>query len=45
MHCVKLLGQRLMERDIDRQVMEFRVYVTVLSGDTTPSIHVKTVAG
>ena len=32
MHCVKLLGQRLMARDLDRQVAEFHVRVAVLNG-------------
>jgi hypothetical protein len=32
MHCVKLLGQRLMARDFDRQVAEFQVRVAVLNG-------------
>ena len=31
MHCVKLLGQRLMARDFDRQVAEFQVRVVVLN--------------
>ena len=34
MHCVKLLGQRLMARDFDRQVAEFQVRVAVLNGFT-----------
>ncbi len=34
MHCVKLLGQRLMARDFDRQVSEFQVRVAVLNGFT-----------
>ena len=33
-HCVKLLGQRLMARDFDRQVAEFQVRVAVLNGFT-----------
>ncbi len=32
MHCVKLLGQRLMARDFDRQVAGFQVRVAVLNG-------------
>jgi len=32
MHCIKLLGQRLMARDFDRQVAEFQVRVAVLNG-------------
>ena len=34
MHCVKLLGQRLMARDFDRQVAEFQVRIAVLNGFT-----------
>ncbi len=34
MHCVKLLGQRLMARDFDRQVAELHVRVAVLNGYT-----------
>ena len=30
MHCVKLLGQRLSARDVDRQAAEFQVRVAVL---------------
>ncbi len=30
MRCLKLLGQRLMARDFDRQVAEFQVRVAVL---------------
>jgi GDP-L-fucose synthase len=32
MHCVKLLGQRLMARDFDHQVAAFQVRVAVLDG-------------
>lgn len=45
MHCVKLLGQRLMARDFDRQVAEFQVRVAVLSGYTALGIPVTKVAG
>ena len=45
MHCVKLLGQRLMARDFDRQVAEFQVRVAVLNGYTTLGIPVTKVAG
>lgn len=38
MHCVKLLGQRLMARDFDRQVAEFQVRVAVLNGSTALGI-------
>lgn len=34
MHCVKLLGQRLMARDFDRQVAEVHIRVAVLNGYT-----------
>ena len=30
MHCMKLLGQRLMARDFDRQVAELQVRIAVL---------------
>jgi hypothetical protein len=36
MHCVKLLGQRVMARDFDRQIAEFQVHVAVLNGVTAP---------
>ena len=35
MHCVKLLGQRRMARDFDRQVAAFQIRVAVLNGFTT----------
>ena len=41
----KLLGQRLMARDFDRQVAEFPVRVAVLNGYTALSIPVTTVTG
>ena len=34
MLCLKLLGQRLMARDFDRQVAELHVRVAVLNGYT-----------
>lgn len=34
MHCLKLLGQRLMPRDFDRQVAELQVRIAVLNGYT-----------
>ena len=40
MHCVKLLGQRLMARDFDRQVAEFQVRVAALNGFTALGIPV-----
>jgi len=45
MHCVKLLGQRLMARDFDRQVAEFQVRVAVLNGYTALGIPVTKIAG
>jgi hypothetical protein len=45
MHCVKLLGQRLMARDFDRQIAEFQVRVAVLNGYTALGIPVTKVAG
>jgi len=36
----KLLGQRLMSRDFDRQVAEFQVRVAVLNGFTALGIPV-----
>lgn len=44
MHCAKLPGQRLMARDFDRQVTEFRVRVAVLHGYTALGIPVTKVA-
>jgi hypothetical protein len=38
MHCVKLLGQRLMQRDFDRQVAEVQVRIGVLNGYTALGI-------
>lgn len=34
MHWVKLLGQRLMARDLDRQVAELLVRIAVVTGHT-----------
>jgi hypothetical protein len=45
MHCVKLLGQRLMARDFDRQVAEFQVRVAVLNGFTALGTPVTKLAG
>ncbi len=45
MHCVKLLGQRLMARDFDRQVAELRVRIAVLNGYTAPGIPVTEAVG
>lgn len=40
MHCMKLLGQRLMARDFDRQVAELQVRIAVLNGYTALGIPV-----
>ena len=45
MYCVKLLGQRHMARDFDRQVAEFRVRVAVLNGFTALGILVTEAVG
>ena len=38
MHCVKLLGQRLMARDFDRQVAEVQIRIAVMNGYTALGI-------
>ncbi len=45
MHCEKLLGQRLMARDFDRQVAEFQIRVAVLNGFTALGILVTEAVG
>jgi hypothetical protein len=45
MHCVKLLGQRLMALDFEHRVVEFQVRVTILNGFTAPGIAVTKVVG
>ena len=45
MRCVKLLGQPLMARDLDRHVAELEVGVAVLAGYTALAIPVTSVAG
>jgi len=45
MHRVKLLGQRPMARDFDREVAQFRVRVAVLNGYTATGIPVTKVVG
>jgi hypothetical protein len=40
MHCVKLLGQRLMARDFNREVAELQVRAAVLHGYTALGIPV-----
>ena len=38
MHCLKLLGQCLMARDFDRQVVEVQIRAAVLNGYTALGI-------
>ena len=45
MHCVKLLGQRLMARGFNRKVAEFQVRVVVLNGFTALGIPVTETVG
>ena len=45
MHCVKLLAQRVMARDFDRQVAEFQVRVSVLNSFRVLSIPVTKAVG
>lgn len=45
MHCVKLLGQRLMARDFDRQVAEIQIRAAILNGFTAPGIPRTVVVG
>jgi transposase len=45
MHCMKLLGQRLMARDFDRQVAEVQVRVAILNGYTALGIPVTKAIG
>ncbi len=45
MHCVKLLGQRLMARDFDRQVAEVQVRIAILNGYTALGIPVTKAVG
>ena len=45
MHWVKLPGQRLLERDFDRQVAEFQVRVAVLNGFMAVSVPVTKALG
>jgi hypothetical protein len=40
MHCMKLLGQRLMARDFDRQVAKVQVCIAIMNGYTTLGIPV-----
>ncbi|KMK67265.1 hypothetical protein IMCC21224_112132 [Puniceibacterium sp. IMCC21224] len=45
MHCLKLLGQRLMARAPERQVAELQVRVAVMNGFTALGIPVTEAAG
>lgn len=45
MHCMKLLGQRLVVRDFDRQVAELQVRIAVLNSDTALGIPVTEAVG
>ena len=45
MHCMKLLGQSLMARGLDRQIAELQVRAVVLTGYTAPGIPVTEPAG
>jgi hypothetical protein len=45
MRCVKLLGQRLISRDFDRQVVELHVRVAVLNRFTALGIPVTEAMG
>jgi hypothetical protein len=45
MNRVKLLGQRLMARDFDRQVTQFQVRVAVLNGFTALATPLTEVVG
>ena len=45
MHCMKLLGQRLMARDFDRQVAEVQIRIAVMNGYTVLGIPVTEVLG
>lgn len=45
LHCMKLLGQRLMARDFDREVAEVQVRVAILNGYTALGIPVTKAVG
>ncbi len=45
MNCVKLLGQRLMSRQFDRQVAEVQIRVAVLNRFTALGIPMTVAAG
>ena len=40
MHCVKLLGQRFMAQNLDRQVAKPQIRIAALNGYTALSIRV-----
>ena len=45
MHCMKLLGRRLMARDFDRQVAEVQIRIAVMNGYTALGIPVTETVG
>lgn len=45
MHCMKLLGQRLMARHFDRQVAEVQVRIAILNGYTALGIPITKTVG
>ncbi len=45
MHCVKLLGQRLMARDFGRQAAELQIRAAVMNGYTALGIPVTEAVG
>ncbi len=45
MNCMKLLGQRLMARDFDRQTAELQVRIAIMNGYTALGIPVTKPAG
>lgn len=45
LHCIKLLGQRLMARDFDRQVAEVQVRIAVMNGYTALGIPITEAVG
>ena len=45
MHCMKLLGQRLMARSFDRQVAEVHIRIAVMNGYTALGIPITEAVG
>ncbi len=45
MHCMKLLGQRLMARDFDRQVAKGQIRIAIMNGYTAIDISVTKAVG